>query len=66
MFYLIDFPGCFITSFYPLCSPGDIATEIFCKEKVLIEEDHIGLDVEKTEGDFPMAERFKLKRHVLF
>jgi hypothetical protein len=33
------------------------------RKKVFIEEDHIGLYIKKTEGYFPMAERFKFQGH---
>ena len=49
-----------------LCSLRYIMTEILCKEEVLIEEDHIGLDIKETEGDLAMAEGFKFKRHTGF
>ena len=29
----------------------------------MVEQDHVGLDVEETEGDLPVAERFKFERH---
>jgi hypothetical protein len=29
----------------------------------LIEEDHVGFDIEETEGDLSMAEGFEFERH---
>jgi hypothetical protein len=66
MFELIDFPCCFMALSRPLCGMRDITTEIVCKEEVLIEEDHIGLNIEETESDLAMAEGFKFKRHTGF
>jgi hypothetical protein len=46
-----------------LCSLDHIMTEIPCKEKVVVKEEHIGLDIKETEGDLPMTHGFKFKGH---
>jgi hypothetical protein len=39
--------------------------KILGKKEVLVEEDDIGLNIEETEGYFPVAEGFKSERHHL-
>jgi hypothetical protein len=38
-------------------------TKILCEKEVLIEKDHIGLNVKETESDLSMVDRLKLERH---
>jgi hypothetical protein len=49
--------------FILFCGLGNIVTKIVGKKKVLVEKDHIGLNVKETESDLSMADRLKLERH---
>ena len=47
-----------------LCGPDYPLAEIAGEEEVLVEQEHIGLDIEKTEDDSSMTQRVKFEGHL--
>jgi hypothetical protein len=43
-----------------------MVTEILGKKKIMIEKDHVGLNIKETKSYLSMANRLKLERHLLW
>jgi hypothetical protein len=65
LFEQVDVPGISVWSVNLAFGDGGNRTaEIFCKEKIVVEEDQVGFNIEEAKRDGSVANRFKLERQV--